>query len=124
MIVLAVALICFRGDGSPLSDVCVSTWEASTVIECASAGDVTVPFNVNTGTRNPGPGYVRLLEDLPYGGGQRTIAETAFSSRGSSWPATAVIINESDDFGFHDGMEQCACHTRAFDPVAACGGVR
>ena len=114
--------ICFRGDGSPLSDLCVSTWEATTVVECASAGSPYVPFNVNSGGRNPGAGYVRLYEDTP--DGQRLIAETAFSARGFLWPHTTVINVEPDEVGFRDGGEACACHSRAIDAAKACETVQ
>jgi hypothetical protein len=124
-LLLSVALFCFRGDGSPLSDVCVSAWEADTVIECATQGDTGVPLHTNTGTANPGPGFVRFFSTHAISDGRVEVAELAavrFESRGAidhgGYDEAVYTVGPED--GLVDGMESCSCHTRSVFPEAAC----
>ena len=102
---LAAALICFRGDFHPLSDVCVSTWEVDTVIECG-IGPTTARFY------STGPGWRDLVAELP--------VEWSGNGDVGNIPARNYGLPYADDVISRGDMEGCACVTRSVDPVAAC----
>ena len=118
---MIVSLICFYGDGNPLTDLCISAWEADTVIECAALGDATVPLHVNTGDRNPGPGQVSFHATVYDGArvvGSDLLFSTPFEWRGSQQEPGFFVasygVPQDDDLMFRaDFDEACACHTRA-----------
>lgn len=123
---LTVSLVCFYGDGSSLTDSCVSVFEADTVVECATLGDTSVPLHINTGTHNPGPGFVSFYATRYEGGpvsGVELLFSTPYESRGSishgSW-FEAVYVVPPDDVGFRDDLEGCSCFSRSADPDRSC----
>lgn len=123
---LTVAAVCFYGDGSPLSDLCVSSWEADTVIECATQGDTRVPLHINTGTANPGPGFVFFYSTRAVSDGRvevELLFSTRFESRGSTSAGAGYFeanYGVSEETGFLDGLEGCTCHSRSVFPDNAC----
>ena len=124
---MIVSLICFYGDGSPLTDLCISAWEADTVIECAALGDATVPLHVNTGDRNPGPGQVAFYATVYDGArvsGSTLLLPTPFEWRGSRQERGYFVVSygvpEGDETTFRGEFEACVCHTRSPQREAAC----
>lgn len=112
---LPVVMLCFFGDGHPLSDRCFdSFFEIETVIECRTAG-ASWPLNVNSGNAtNPSLGSVRAGYLDPTGAWV-DVVRSVYGSRGfSSYrPADAALYFVDDDLIFVDGFEECDCHSRA-----------
>lgn len=117
---LMVSLICFMGDGLPSGEFCISPAGGGpdTVLECDAVGDSTVPLNINTGTSNPGDGFVQLWSTGP--GEPVLLGEYDFDSRGySSYrPSDAAIyIARPRSMSLKDGFEDepfhptCVCHS-------------
>ena len=124
---MIVSLICFAGDGNPLSDLCASTFEVDTVIECSARGDSTVPLHINTGDRNPGPGQVSFYATRFDGAavvGSDLLLSTPFESRGSrqapGYFVASYVVPRSDEVTFRGEFEDCVCHTRVPARRQAC----
>lgn len=108
---LTTSLLCFFGDGSPLSDRCfVTPWEVDTIYECRTVGESTPP-EINTGDRNPGMGMVIFgVREGAYQTGEfREVGRAAYYGRGYSSfrPDDALVYIVDGDLMMVDGMEEC-----------------
>jgi hypothetical protein len=109
-------MACFIDDSIGLQACVELQFEHDTVLECAIAGDTTVPLHVNTGDRNPGNGVAVIGTHEPYTNRFTETGRFVFESRGyttggGGLPPSVVYIANGDAVSAN-GYENCSCHTR------------
>lgn len=96
---------------------CLSVFQITTVVECATSGDPSTPLGYNQGiVNNPGNGVAVLYD------GQEPILSLRFVGRGAFRDGANdfAVYTTDEDLILSDGNEPCACHSRDVDPEGAC----
>lgn len=110
-----VAMICFYGDGSDLTDRCFDArFQIDTVFECRTSGDAAPLDNTNGAISFPGDGVMWAYE-TDHEGRRDLVVASAYASRGySSFNPTNAAVYVPRSASFSDDFEDttCSCFTR------------